>query len=74
MSRTQFEPAESYGAYGAYEGYEAHEYPAPYDVNSAPTLPYGYGDPYPPAPAVPRQGTAPQGRPVSAPGDGRAER
>src|SRR5690606_32805081 len=47
---------------------------APYDVHSAPTLPYGYGDPYPPAPTVPRQGTAPQGRPVSAPGDGRAER
>lgn len=74
VSRTQFEPAEAYGAYEGYEGYEAHEYPAPYDLHSAPTLPYGYGDPYPPAPAVPRQGTAPQGRPVSAPGDGRAER
>ncbi|GAA2589834.1 MULTISPECIES: resuscitation-promoting factor [Streptomyces] len=74
MSTTQFEPSAAYG------------YAAPYDVHSAPTLPYGdtygvsYGDTYRPAPpvheptvpALPRQGPASQAPPVSAPGDGRA--
>ncbi|MYS76616.1 resuscitation-promoting factor, partial [Streptomyces sp. SID5926] len=50
MSRTQFEPAETYTAYTAYEAYEVYEThethetyerPAPYDLHSAPTLPYG---------------------------------
>ncbi|MGV9894233.1 carbohydrate ABC transporter permease [Streptomyces tendae] len=65
-----YEAYEVYGAYEAYESsygsyqaaygsYEAYEYPAPYDVHSAPTLPYG--DTYrpvhePTAPALPRQG------------------
>ncbi|MFF0540050.1 ubiquitin-like domain-containing protein [Streptomyces coelicoflavus] len=53
MSRTQFEPAEAYEAYyEAYEVYGAYEDLAPYDVHSAPTLPYGYGDSYRPAPPV----------------------
>ncbi|MGX1120028.1 uncharacterized protein YabE (DUF348 family) [Streptomyces ambofaciens] len=61
MSRTQFEPAEAYEYLAPYDDL------APYDVHSAPTLPYGYADPYPPVheptvPVVPRQA------------DGRAER
>ncbi|EHN72768.1 hypothetical protein SMCF_7788, partial [Streptomyces coelicoflavus ZG0656] len=53
MSRTQFEPAEAYEAYyEAYEVYGAYKDLAPYDVHSAPTLPYGYGDSYRPAPPV----------------------
>ncbi|MFC8414094.1 ubiquitin-like domain-containing protein [Streptomyces coelicoflavus] len=55
MSRTQFEPAEAYEAYGPYEAYGAYgayEELAPYDVHSAPTLPYGYGDSYRPPPPI----------------------
>lgn len=50
------------------DGYDRYDR---YDVHSAPTLPYGYGDPYrpappvhePTAPALPRQGTAPAAQP-----------
>ncbi|NEC32548.1 resuscitation-promoting factor, partial [Streptomyces rubrogriseus] len=72
MSRTQFEPAETYTAYEAYEVYETHETyerPAPYDLHSAPTLPYG--DTYPSAPPPVHEPTAPA---LPRQSDGRAER
>ncbi|MGW0351345.1 hypothetical protein ACWDX8_32765, partial [Streptomyces anthocyanicus] len=73
MSRTQFEPAETYTAYTAYtaydEAYEAHETyetyerPAPYDLHSAPTLPYG--GTYPSVPPPVHEPTVPGCRPVT---------
>ncbi|MGQ4443848.1 resuscitation-promoting factor protein RpfB, partial [Streptomyces violaceoruber] len=90
MSRTQFEPAETYTAYTAYtaydEAYEAHETyetyerPAPYDLHSAPTLPYGgtYPSVPPPVheptvPALPRQSDGRAERRRRARGAGRAD-
>ncbi len=74
MSRTQFEPAEAAEA-NEYANVYAYEYLAPYDVHTAPTLPYGYdreyGDPYRPAPPPLHEPTVPV---VPRQGDGRAER